>query len=45
LGPSNGVEAVNKDADGYIIKPFQTEQLLTLIQQHLKKQREEDDYV
>jgi DNA-binding NtrC family response regulator len=41
---NNAVEAVNKDADGYIIKPFKTERLLTLIQQHLKKQRDEDEY-
>ena len=41
---NNAVEAVNKNADGYIIKPFKTEQLLAIIQQHLQKQREEDEY-
>ena len=40
----NAVEAVNKQTDGYLIKPFKTEQLLTLIQQNLQKQRDEDEY-
>ena len=40
----NAVEAVNKGADGYIIKPFDTDKLLTLVQQHLKKQSEMKEY-
>jgi len=36
----NAMEAVNKNADGYIVKPFKTEQLLSMIEEHLKKQRE-----
>ena len=36
----NAIEAVNKNADGYIVKPFKTEHLLSMIEEHLKKQRE-----
>ena len=36
----NAIEAVNKNADGYIVKPFKTEQLLSMIEEHLKKQEE-----
>ena len=38
------VEAVNKEADGYILKPFNPEKLLALIKEHLKKQRENAAY-
>jgi DNA-binding NtrC family response regulator len=34
----NAVEAVNKGADGYIIKPAQTEDLQKMIGEHLRKQ-------
>lgn len=37
----NAVEAVNKGADGYIIKPFKNEDLLNAIKENLKKQQEE----
>jgi DNA-binding NtrC family response regulator len=40
----NAIEAVNKGADGYIVKPFKTEQLLSAIEEHLKKQREAQRY-
>ena len=36
----NAIEAVNKGADGYIMKPFDAGKLLTIIRKHLKKQRE-----
>ncbi len=36
----NAVEAVNKGADGYVIKPFNIENLLDTIKEHLKKQQE-----
>ena len=40
----NAIEAVDKNADGYIVKPFKTEQLLSMIEEHLKKQREARRY-
>lgn len=40
----NAVEAVNKGADGYIIKPAQTEELLEMIREHLRKQRKATQY-
>ena len=40
----NAMEAVNKNADGYIVKPFETEQLLSMIEAHLKKQKEARQY-
>jgi len=40
----NAIEAVNKNADGYVVKPFKTEQLLSMIEEHLKKQREAQRY-
>jgi DNA-binding NtrC family response regulator len=40
----NAIEAVNKNADGYIVKPFKTEQLLSTIEEHLKKQRKARQY-
>lgn len=36
----NAVEAVNKDADGYILKPFDACELLAMIEKHLKRQKE-----
>ena len=36
----NAVEAVNKGADGYILKPFDAGELLAMIEKHLKRQRE-----
>jgi len=40
----NAVEAVNKGADGYIVKPVKMDELLTMIEVHLKKQRESRKY-
>jgi DNA-binding NtrC family response regulator len=36
----NAIEAVNKGADGYVVKPVKTNELLTMIREHLKKQQE-----
>jgi DNA-binding NtrC family response regulator len=36
----NAVEAVNRGADGYILKPFDPEKLLAMIKKHLGKQKE-----
>jgi len=36
----NAVEAVNKSADAFIIKPFDVDKVLNIIQEHLKKQQE-----
>jgi len=40
----NAVEAVNKDADGYIIKPANMADLLTKVKQHLEKQEKAKRY-
>jgi DNA-binding NtrC family response regulator len=40
----NAVVAINKDADGYMIKPAQTEQLLRMVREHLQRQQEADRY-
>ena len=40
----NAVEAVNKGADGYVIKPAQTEELLKMVREHVQKQREAERY-
>jgi len=40
----NAVEAVNKGADGYIVKPIKMDELLPMITEHLKKQREARKY-
>jgi len=40
----NAVEAANKGADAYLIKPVNIDNLLTTIAQHLGKQRENDNY-
>jgi len=40
----NAIESVNKNADGYIVKPFKTEELLSMIEEHLKRQREARRY-
>ncbi len=40
----NAVEAVNKGADGYIVKPFDMNKLLDMIKEHLKKQEEQRRY-
>jgi DNA-binding NtrC family response regulator len=40
----NAVKAINKGADGYIIKPAKTEDLLSTIREHLRKQLEAKQY-
>jgi DNA-binding NtrC family response regulator len=41
----NAVEAVNKGADGYVIKPvINTNEFLNKIREHLKKQEESEKY-
>lgn len=40
----NAVEAVNKGADGYVLKPFDAGELLATIEEHLKRQRETMKY-
>jgi len=40
----NAVDAVNKGADAYIVKPFDVEKVLKTIQQQLNKQQEEKKY-
>jgi DNA-binding response OmpR family regulator len=40
----SAIEAINKGADGYILKPVKTEQLLSTVQEHLRKQREAKTY-
>lgn len=36
----NAIEAVNKGADGYVLKPFNVGDLLAMIKKQLRKQRE-----
>lgn len=40
----NAIEAVNRGADGYILKPINIDELLNKIEEHLKKQKEEKEY-
>jgi len=40
----NAVEAVNRGADAYILKPFDMEKVLETIKEQLKKQEEEKRY-
>jgi DNA-binding NtrC family response regulator len=40
----NAVEAVNRGADAYIVKPFEMEKVLATIKDQLKKQNEEKKY-
>ena len=40
----NAVEAVNKNADGYVIKPLNMAKLLKTLQHHLKKYEEAKRY-
>ena len=36
----NSIEAVNKGADAYILKPFKMESVLNTIKEHVKRQKE-----
>ena len=40
----NAISAVNKDADAYVMKPFDVDKILQTIQEQLKKQEEEKRY-
>jgi DNA-binding NtrC family response regulator len=40
----NAVSAVNKGADGYVMKPFDVEKILQTIKEQLKKQAEEKKF-
>ena len=40
----NAIEAVNKGADGYIVKPINIEETLKIIREQLEKQEEERKY-
>lgn len=40
----NAVEAVNKGADAYVLKPFNVEKVLDIIEEQLRKQEEEKRY-
>ena len=40
----NAMEAVNRDADAYILKPFNIEKVLQTIKEQLKKQGEEKKF-
>jgi two-component system response regulator PilR (NtrC family) len=41
---NNAVEALNKGADGYLMKPFDMDKVLSTIREQLKKQDEEKTY-
>jgi DNA-binding NtrC family response regulator len=40
----NAVDAVNRGADAYILKPFDVEKVLKTIEQQLRKQEQEKRY-
>jgi len=40
----NAIEAVNRGADGYVVKPFNMDNVLNTIKEHLQKQREAKKY-
>ena len=40
----NAIEALNKDADAYIMKPFDMDKVLATIREQLKKQKGEREY-
>jgi len=40
----SAIEAVNRNADGYISKPIDFQELLRMIEKKLKKRREELEY-
>ena len=40
----NTMEALNKGADGYVVKPFDFENVLQTIKDHLEKQQEAREY-
>jgi len=40
----NAIEAVNRGADGYVVKPFDMDNVLNTIKEHLQRQREAKKY-
>jgi two-component system response regulator GlrR len=40
----NAIEAVNKGADGYLVKPIRIDELLRAVERELEKQRKLEDY-
>jgi len=40
----NAIEAVNRGADGYVVKPVNMNKLLETVEEHLKKQQEAKKY-
>jgi DNA-binding NtrC family response regulator len=40
----NAIDAVNKGANGYLVKPINMDELLRTVKQHLKKQSEMKEY-
>ena len=40
----NAIEAVNRGADAYLVKPFDMDKVLTTIKEQLRKQKEEQKY-
>jgi DNA-binding NtrC family response regulator len=40
----NAIDAVNKGAHGYLVKPINMDELLATVEQHLKKQSELKEY-
>jgi DNA-binding NtrC family response regulator len=40
----NAIEAVNRGADSYMVKPYSMEKLLDTIKEHLQRQREEERF-
>jgi DNA-binding NtrC family response regulator len=40
----SAIQAVNRGVDGYIVKPFTMDHLLSTIKEHLRKQRETEKY-
>jgi len=41
---NNAIEAVNKGADGYVLKPVNIDNLLSTLKEHLRKQQEAKKY-
>lgn len=40
----NAIDAVNKGADGYILKPVNMEDLLEIIKEHLERQKRDEEF-
>jgi DNA-binding NtrC family response regulator len=40
----NAIEAVNRGADGYMVKPYNVDDLIRTIKENLQKQKDEERY-